>query len=154
LTAVKQGGRRTIPIGSFFVDALTTTLEPDELLTEIRLRALPPRTGTAYLKYRHPASGYAVVGAAAVVTLDQQGRCHAARVGITGAGPKAVRAAATERALAGQEPTEQNIAAAAGRAAEGIDLNSDIFASAEYRGHLTRVYTSRALRLATQRIAR
>lgn len=151
LTLVRQGGRRTLPIGEFLVDALTTALQPGELLTEIRLPALPARSGTAYVKYPHPASGYAVVGVAAVLALDAQGRCSDVRVGITGASSKAYRARAVEQALAGQAPTEQNIAAAAERAAEGVEMNSDLFASAEYRAHLTRVFARRALALAAQR---
>lgn len=151
LTLVRQGGRRTLPIGEFLVDALTTALQPGELLTEIRLPALPARSGTAYVKYPHPASGYAVVGVAAVLALDAQGRCSDVRVGITGASSKAYRARAVEQALAGQAPTEQNIVAAAERAAEGVEMNSDLFASAEYRAHLTRVFARRALALAAQR---
>ena len=151
LTLVRQGGRRTLPIGEFLVDALTTALQPGELLTEIRLPALPARSGTAYVKYPHPASGYAVVGVAAVLALDTEGRCSDVRVGITGASSKAYRARGVEQALTGQAPTEQNIAAAAERAAEGVEMNSDLFASAEYRAHLARVFTRRALALAAQR---
>jgi carbon-monoxide dehydrogenase medium subunit len=151
LTLVRQGGRRTLPMGEFLLDALTTALQPGELLTDIRLPALPARSGTAYVKYPHPASGYAVVGVAAVVTLDTQGRCSDVRVGITGASSKAYRSRGVEQALAGQAPTEQNIAAAAERAAEGVEMNSDLFASAEYRAHLARVFTRRALALAAQR---
>lgn len=100
--AVGLAGERDIAGDDFFTDMLTTALKPDELLTWVRFDGTDtPRTGTAYLKHRHPASGYAVVGVAAVVTLDPTGAVHDARVAITGAGTSARRATGVEQALAG-----------------------------------------------------
>ncbi|HEX2348202.1 MAG TPA: xanthine dehydrogenase family protein subunit M [Ktedonobacterales bacterium] len=144
-------GEREVAARDFFVDMLTTALEPDELLTWARFEATDtPRTGTAYVKHRHPASGYAVVGVAAVVMLDEAGNCVEARVGVTGAGGHAVRATGVEQALSGK-PFAATAAEASAHAADGLDLLSDTYASAEYRGHLTRVLTLRALNEAAQR---
>lgn len=152
LTAVGPSGARTIPAGDFFVDLLTTALRPDEVLTTIRLRASDqPRTGSAYAKHHHPASGYAVVGVAAVVRLDGAGACQEARVAITGAGSKATRANAVERALGGKRLTHEDVTQAASFAADGLDLLADSYSSADYRAHLTRVLTRRALEKATER---
>ncbi len=151
---VAQGprGRRTIPAAGFFTGLYSTALQPPEILTEVRVPVLPPRTGAAYVKFPHPASGFAVVGVAALVTLDAQGKCARARVGITGTAPVAYRAAAVEGRLTGQKVDEKLVAAAAEGAAEGVDVNSDIFADAGYRRHLTKVLTKRALRAAVERI--
>jgi carbon-monoxide dehydrogenase medium subunit len=144
-------GEREVTARDFFVDMLTTALEPDELLTWTRFEATDtPRTGTAYVKHRHPASGYAVVGVAAVVMLDEAGNCTEARVGVTGAGGHAVRATGVEQALSGK-PFATTAAEASTHAADGLDLLSDTYASAEYRGHLTRVLTLRALHEAAQK---
>src|ERR1051326_496356 len=105
-------GERTITADNFFVDLLTTALDANEVLTEVRVPAMKPGQGSAYVKHPHPASHYAVVGVAAVVTRDAAGNCTGCRVGITGAGPKAVRASATEAALVGKPLTPENIAEA------------------------------------------
>ena len=144
-------GERDIGVRDFFVDMLTTALEPDELLAWVRFEATDtPHTGTAYAKHRHPASGYAVVGVAAVVMLDDADNCVEARVGVTGAGGHAIRATGVEQALNGQ-PFAANVEAASAHAADGIDLLSDAYASADYRGHLARVLTRRALNEAAQK---
>jgi carbon-monoxide dehydrogenase medium subunit len=143
-------GERDVAARDFFVDMLTTALEPSELLASARFEGTDrPRTGVAYVKHRHPASGYAVVGVAAVVTLDEQGNCAEARVGVTGAGSHAVRATAVEQALSGK-PFAATVAAASAHAATGLDLLSDSYASAEYRAQLARVLTLRALNEAAQ----
>jgi carbon-monoxide dehydrogenase medium subunit len=145
LKAVGPNGERTIPVDQFFVDLFTTALEPTEVLTAISFPKPAPRTGMSYQKFANPASGYAVVGVAAVVTLGADGKVSAARVAVTGAGPYAVRRHAVENALIGQEPTADVIKQAASHASEGMTFNSDIFASEEYRAHLTRVLTERAV---------
>ena len=142
---------RLVAAGDFFVDMLTTATQPDEILTEVRIPALPAGTGSAYLKYPNPASGYSIAGVAAVVSLGQDGTCQAVRIGIGGAGPMPVRASASEAALRGRRPTPDAIAAAASRASDGIDALDDIHASAAYRLHLVQVYTRRALEQAVQR---
>ncbi len=151
LVATSRSGQRTIAADDFFVDLFTTALRPDELLTQVRVPARGARTGTAYVKFPHPASGYAIVGVAAVLALGEDGRCREARIAITGAGTKATRARAVEQGLVGQELTEPIVAQAAERAADGLDLMGDIHASEEYRAHLCRVSTRRAVLTAAQR---
>lgn len=146
MRAAGSGGQRSIPAASFFTDMLTTALRPDEVLTSVKFLATDtPHTGTAYMKHRHPASGYAVVGVAAVVRLNDDGICAEARVGITGAGTHAARAASVEQALAGRALDDASLSAASAHATDGLDLMSDTYASDEFRGHLTRVLTRRAL---------
>lgn len=137
-TLVAQGpnGSREIGVDDFFVDILTTALEPEEVLTAIKL---PAASGSsAYEKFAHPASGYAVCGVAA--SIDGS----AVKVAVTGATYKATRLTGVEEALAGG-----NIdSAAIGAAVENVgdqDWAGDHFASAEYRAHLTKVYAKRAL---------
>lgn len=151
IQAVSAGGKRGIKAEEFFVDLLTTALQPGEILTEVRVPPHAARTGSAYVKMPQPASGFAVVGVAALVTLDAKEQCAAVRVGITGAAAKAFRARDTEAALTGRTPDDGTLAQAAARATAGIETNGDIFASAEYRAHLTRVYTKRALAQAVER---
>ncbi len=142
-------GERTIRATDFFVDILTTALEENEILTQIRFPALAPRTGTAYAKFDHPASHYALTGVAAAVTVGDGGSIHQARVAVTGVGVKAYRAEGVEQALTGRGGDA--LQAAAERAADGVDCNDDIHASAEYRAHLARVFTRRALATALER---
>jgi carbon-monoxide dehydrogenase medium subunit len=152
LVAASARGERVISADDFFVDMLTTALRADEVLREIRINAPPARTGQAYLKVPHPASGFAVVGVAVSLTAGDDGRCAAAGVGVTGVAAKAYRAAGVEAALVGAALDEQTIAGAASRAAEGVEANGDIYASADYRRHLAEVYTRRAFVAALSRI--
>lgn len=139
-------GERTLGIDDLFVSLLTTSLEADELITEIRLPGTVGRTtGQAYEKHAHPASGYAVVGVAAVLDLDG-GTITSARIAVTGAPERATRATAAEAALSGKTASAETIAAAAALATEGLgELNGDVYASADYRAHLVKVLTRRAL---------
>jgi carbon-monoxide dehydrogenase medium subunit len=143
-------GRRTVKAGDFFLDLMTTAAKPGEILTRVAFAPIPSGTGFAYLKHRQPASGFAIVGVAALVRLSKSGACEQVRVGITGLGAKAFRASAVEAALAGKAPA-QALAAAAAHAADGIDPLADIHASAEFRAELARVYTRRALETAVTR---
>lgn len=154
LGVIGPGGERAIAADAFFVDLFATALRPDEILAEVRIPALPARTGTSYLKFPHPASRYAVCGVAGVVTLGANDRVERVRVGVTGVGAKAYRATAVEGALTGQPATAEAIGQAAQHAAAGADTLSDLVASAEYREHLARVYTQRALARAVERAQR
>ncbi|MBI2956724.1 MAG: xanthine dehydrogenase family protein subunit M [Acidobacteria bacterium] len=154
LTLVSQRGTRTVAAQDFFVDLLTTALEPGEILTEIRFAADGPRTGSAYLKLHQPASGFAIVGVATRVQLDSKGKCEATAVGVTGVAPKAYRATQVERALKGKALNERIIAQAAGKAAAGVEPLSDLHASARYRKAMAEVFTRRALALALERARR
>ncbi len=151
IQTVSANGKRSIKAEEFFVDMLTTALQPGEILTEVRIAPRAANTGSAYLKVPQPASGFAVVGVAALVTLDAKGQCTTARVGITGAATKAFRARDTEAALTGKTLDDRALAQAAAQATNGIETSGDIFASAEYRAHLTRVYTKRTLAKAMER---
>ena len=147
------GEHRAIDVNDFFVGLLTTSLQPNEILSEIIIPGLAPRTGTAYAKFANKASHYAVVGVAAVVTLGEDGVCQNAKIGVTGAGPKAVSATEAEALLKGRRPDDSTIRHAASRAGAGIDFNEDIHASAEYRAYLTTVFARRAIRAAVSRAA-
>jgi carbon-monoxide dehydrogenase medium subunit len=150
---IRSGGaneHRTYEADGFFLDPFSTTLKENEILTEIRLPALPANTGSSYKKFANKASHFAIVGVAAFVTVSE-GKCQRVRIGITGAGPRATRAKEAERALGGKEPTERNLAEAAERATQGIDFLADIHASEEYRAHVTQVFARRALQEAIAR---
>ncbi len=152
LRVVSRQGERWIRAEDFFVDMLTTALQPGELLVEIKVPALQPRTGTAYVKVPQKASGFALCGVAAVLRVDENRRCQEVAVGITGVAPKAYRARVVEQMLRGQVLEPSLIAVASEKAAEGIDPFDDLHASAEYRAHLARVYCRRALERAVTRI--
>ncbi|HEV2352186.1 MAG TPA: xanthine dehydrogenase family protein subunit M [Terriglobia bacterium] len=149
--ALGTGTERWISAKDFFVGLLETSLAPGEILTAIRVPSLPARSGDAYVKLRQPASGFAIVGVAVRLGLDEKGAIQHVSVGITGVGPKAYRAAAVEGALSGKSPSAKRLAEASEHAAEGIDVNSDLYASATYRAHLASVYTRRALEKALDR---
>jgi carbon-monoxide dehydrogenase medium subunit len=150
IVATGPKGTRTIPAKEFFVEMLTTALQPTEILTEVRVPALVRGTGAAYEKHPHPASGYAVVGVAAVVTV-KNGQCERAAIGITGVSGKAYRAAAVEKALVGHPLDEATVAKAAAHAADGVDPAGDLYASGQFRAHLASVYTKRAVLRAASR---
>ncbi|HEY8187787.1 MAG TPA: xanthine dehydrogenase family protein subunit M [Pyrinomonadaceae bacterium] len=144
-----KNGERAIKADDFFVDLLTTALAPTEILREIRIPKPVGRFGHAYQKVRHPASGFAVVGVAVAIQTGADGACESAAVGITGVGSKAYRAGSVEAALQGQQLNEQTIGAAASHATDGVDANSDLYASEDYRRHLAQVYTRRAIQAAS-----
>jgi carbon-monoxide dehydrogenase medium subunit len=144
-------GERRIKAGDFFFDLLTTALSEDEILTEIRVPIPQGRVGSAYLKFDNPASHYAIVGVAALLTLGPDDTMVKARVGVTGVGAKPYRATGVERALEGQRVSESAIAQAAAVVVDGVEAMGDIHASGEYRAHLARVYTMRALSQAADR---
>ena len=144
---VVQGpnGKRTVQADDFFVDTFLTALEPDEILTEIRFKIPPARTGTAYMKLENKASHYALTGCAAMITLDTDGTCTAASVAITGASTKTTRAGTVEAELVGKKLDEATVAAAAQHAAEGLELVEDIHGSKAYRAQMTVVMARRAI---------
>jgi carbon-monoxide dehydrogenase medium subunit len=143
--------KRTVKVDDWFKGIMETALGEDELLVEIRVPALAKGTGAAYLKFPHPASRFAVVGVAAVVTLDKEGKCTKAGVGVTGAGTHAVRAKGVEAALTGKKLDAAAIEAAAAKAADGVDVQADLQGSEEYKAHLCRVFAKRAIEAAVKR---
>jgi carbon-monoxide dehydrogenase medium subunit len=142
--------KRTVKVDDWFQGLMSTALGEDELLVEIRVPALAAGTGSAYMKFAHPASRFAVVGAAAVITLDKQGTCTKAGVGITGAGTKAVRAKGVEAGLVGKKLDAATIEAAAAKGADGVDVQADLQGSVEYKSHLCRVFARRAIEAAVK----
>jgi carbon-monoxide dehydrogenase medium subunit len=131
---------------------MTTGLAANEILTEIRVPALPAKTGFNYQKLSNPASGYAIVGVAAIVTLGDDGSIAEAKIGITGAADMAYRATSVEDALRGQQPDEASVKAAVVSAVEGQDLLSDVQADADYRAKVTPNLVRRAVLTAVSRI--
>ncbi len=144
-------GERTIDAASFFLDLLTTALQPREIILEVRVAPDRERSGAAYVKLHQPASGFAIVGTAARLMLDPKGNCETARIGVTGVGAKAYRAEAVEKALAGKRLTAALLAKASAMAAEGVEPLSDLHASAAYRLAMAEVITKRALEKALDR---
>jgi carbon-monoxide dehydrogenase medium subunit len=141
-------GDRTVKADSFFIELLTTDIQPGEILREIRIRKPSGRFGQAYQKVPHPASGFAVVGVAVNLSLNADGSCSAAGVGVTGVATKAFRAQAVEAALTGSTLEDQTITAAAARVCDGINPTRDLYASSDYRRHLAEVHTRRAIKAA------
>jgi aerobic carbon-monoxide dehydrogenase medium subunit len=152
-TIVAQGpnGEREIPIAAFFQGFMTTAIEPNELLTAIRIPRARPGTGVSYQKLANPASGYAVAGIAAVVEKAADGTIGAVRVGITGVGDVAYRATSVEEALAGQQPDEELITSASAHAADGVEPLDDLHAPAAYRARVAGNLTRRAITTALER---
>jgi carbon-monoxide dehydrogenase medium subunit len=156
-TAVGMKGTRTIAAADFFQGMMTTALGEREILTAVEFAACAPGDGTAYEKFTHPASRYAVVGAAAVVTM-KGGACTGARVALGGLLPAAIRLPSVEAALNGAKPSPDAIAKAAqsvGRdlSARSGDVLEDVYASADYRRAMAVVFVKRALTTAFNRAA-
>ncbi len=147
-----QAGERWVAADEFFIGFFTTALEPDELLVEVALPAMPPRSGWSFLEVARRHGDYALVGVAAVVTLDDRGQCHQARLVFLSVGDGPVEAHQAAETLKGQALTPEAIQAAAEVAAKAdVDPGSDIHASAEYRRHLVNVLAHRALEQAVGR---
>jgi carbon-monoxide dehydrogenase medium subunit len=140
-------GKRTIKADDFFKGLLTTALGADEILTEVRVPVCGPKVGCAYMKFPHPASRFAVVGVAAVLTVDG-GKVTKAGIGITGAGTKAVRAKGVEAGLSGKALDAATIQAAADKAPDGVDVQADLQGSEEYKRHLLKVFARRSIEAA------
>ena len=140
-------GERVVPATSFFEGAFVTDIAEDEILTEIRIPAQPAGAGMAYRRLEQPASGFSIVGVAAVVARSG-GTISAARVAITGVGGVAYRASAVEAALVGTSGDVEALTEAAGHAADGVAVASDFHADRLYRAEMAKVYTRRALEAA------
>jgi CO/xanthine dehydrogenase FAD-binding subunit len=142
----RVGGDRWVEARDFFTGLLSTALESDEILTEIALPAAPPRSGWAFLEVARRHGDYAQVGLAAGVSLDEAGRCREARLVFLSVGDRPVEAPEAARLLTGNLPSDELIAAAAGKASrDEMDPTGDIHASAAFKRHLARVVTGRVL---------
>jgi aerobic carbon-monoxide dehydrogenase medium subunit len=144
VTARGSGGQRTIAAADLFQDFLTTALEHDEVITEVRLPILEDY-GFGYQKFTRRAEDWAMVGACALVKKGADGSCEDVRIGLTHMGTTPLRATAAEDALRGQALDADSIAHAAEHAAEGTHPPGDLNASPEYKRHLARTLTGRAL---------
>jgi aerobic carbon-monoxide dehydrogenase medium subunit len=150
-----QTAERWLAANEFFVDLFTTALEPDEMLAEVAIPALPPRSGWAFAEMARRHGDYALVGVAAVVTLDEQGQCQMGRLIYLSVGDKPVEAQRAMALLQGQKPSAEAIRAASEVAAqEDIEPTGDIHATAAYRRHLARVLAHQTLTQAFERAQR
>ena len=143
-------GKRTIKVDDFFKGLMTTAVGADEILTEVRVPALAANQSAAYMKFPHPASRFAVVGVAAVLTVDG-GKVSKASIGITGAGTRAVRARGVEAAITGKALDAASIEAAAEKAPDGVDVQADLQGSVDYKKHLLKVFAKRAIEAAARK---
>jgi carbon-monoxide dehydrogenase medium subunit len=152
IEAVGPRGIRTIEAARFFTGIMSTELADDEIVSDVVVPVAGRGQGSAYAKFAHPASRYAVVGAAALVTL-KEGACSAVSAALGGLLPHARRLPSVERALTGQRADEAAVAAASAHAAAdvGNDANGDLFASGDYRKAMAPVYVKRALQSAIAR---
>jgi aerobic carbon-monoxide dehydrogenase medium subunit len=144
VTVRGTGGERTIAAADLFEHYMTTSLAQDEVITEVRLPALEDY-GVGYQKFTRRAEDWAMVGVAALVKKGPDGSCEDVRIGLTNMGPTPIRAGAAENALRGGALDAEAVAAAAEQAAEGTDPPGDLNATPEYKRHLARVLTRRAL---------
>ena len=150
---VAQGpnGERVVPIDDLFVDTFMTALEPDELLTAIRVPLPLPRTGGAYVKFERKVGDYAIAATAARVTLNEDGTIGEARIALTNAFYKPMRAMGAEAALRGREPTEAVIREAAAAASAEAEPGADLRGPVEYKRAMVRTMTTRAVQRAVER---
>ena len=143
-------GERVMPLDGFLLGAFETAIDPDELIIALRRGPLPDGAAGAYRKLRQPASGFSIVGVAAVVATSGGSIAHA-RVALTGVGEVAYRAKVVEAALVESDGSPAEIAAAAAHATDGIAVRGDIHADREYRTKMAVVYTRRAIEAALSR---
>jgi carbon-monoxide dehydrogenase medium subunit len=147
-----QARERWIPADEFFVGMFTTVLEPEELLVEVALPAMPPRSGCSFLQITRRHHDFCIAGVAVLVTLNDREQCEQARMVFLSAGDRPMMATQAADMLKGQAPSPELIRAAAEKAArDEIDPGSDIHASAEYRRHLAGVLARRTLTQAFER---
>ncbi|ERI11425.1 FAD binding domain-containing protein [Aneurinibacillus aneurinilyticus] len=141
-----EDGKQRVSADGFFFGPLLTALPETSVLTAVSFLIPPMHAKSVYVKYEHPASGYAVVGVCAIAGKNASGKVDFIRVGINGVSDVAYRASAVEEALLGKAVTEENIRKAALLATKDAEMSGDMFASAEYRSHLCSIYTERALK--------
>ena len=146
-----EGGDRTVAAEDFVFGTMTTALEPGELLREVRVPAVAPGSGASFREVSRRHGDFALAGAAALVTLDRDGVATGARLTLTGPAP--IRAAGAEEAVLGEKPSEALFREAARRAVAGIEQDSDMHASADYRRRACEVLARRALAQAAERAA-
>ena len=146
-----SGGSRDISADDFFTGFYETALKDDEIITEIHVPKQGADTVGVYVKFPQPASRFAIVGVAALLT-HSGGNCSDVSIALNGVAGNAFRDTGAQSALEGKAYSAENIAAAANAAAEGVDVLSDPFASEKYRKHLAKVYVKRALSAANNQV--
>jgi len=151
IVATGPKGARTIPIDQFFTGLFQTALQPDEILTEIRIPVPPARSGGAYLKLERKVGDYATAASAAQVTLGAGGAIEKAGIGLTDAGPTPLRASAAEDFLRGKKGDAATLAEAAKLAGEAASPSADRRGAVAYKKEMARVLTARALAKAVAR---
>lgn len=140
-----KDGKREVDIDQFFKGFYETALAEGEIITAVRIPKMALNRHSVYVKFKQPASRFAIVGVAAGIEMEG-GVVKSARIGITGVGESAYRAMNVEKALVGQALTAESIEAAVANVTEGIEVMSDHYASQKYRTHLAHVYVKRALK--------
>jgi carbon-monoxide dehydrogenase medium subunit len=145
VVARSTSGERVIPMAEFITGPFTTTLEPTELVTELRVPKYAGRGGGAYTKLERKVGDYATVGVATHLDLDSSGKIAAAGVALTSVAPNNIKAVEAEQALVGQTPSEALFAEAAEHAARVAEPKDDVRGTAEYKRHVVRVFTRRGL---------
>jgi aerobic carbon-monoxide dehydrogenase medium subunit len=151
IVARSQKGERAIPAEAFFQSVFTTALDPSEILTEVRIPALPARTGWGFEELARRHGDFAIIGVAALLSLRPDGTIDRARLSYAGAADRPLRARKAEAALAGQRPSADNFEEAARVAAGELDPPSDLHATAAYRRTVAVALAKRALAAAQQR---
>jgi aerobic carbon-monoxide dehydrogenase medium subunit len=144
-------GKRTIPAEELFVTYFTTTLSPDEVATEFRIKLPPARVGSSFMELSRRHGDFAIAGAGAVLGLDPLGRVDDARIVLIGVADTAMRIGQAEDVLVGREPSSEGLDEAAEIVGKSIDPAGDVHGSIEFRKHVTKVLTRRALEAAAGR---
>lgn len=152
LKGKNKSAERWIDAKDFFAGMFTTALEPDEILAEIEIPFMPPRTGWSFMEVAPRSGDYAMMGVAALVTLDKDGKCKSATLAYLNAGDGPVDAVASAQMLAGESLSDKSIESAAVHASENeINPFGNIHASTDFQRHLAKVLTQKALKQAAQR---
>lgn len=152
MKVVGPSGERTLEPEEFFLTYLTTSLEPSEILLEIKIPTLPQNTGWSFVELTRRTGDFAIVGVATLLFMEEGGICKAARIALAGVAPTPIRATEAEELLAGQRITDALIEKAGREAAEATETEPDYHASAEYRKDMARVFVQRGLREALNRV--
>jgi len=145
MRVVGPSGERTLEPEEFFLSYLTTSLEPSEILVEVRIPVLSQKTGWSFVELTRRRGDFYIVAVATLLFMKERGVCKEAHISVGGAGPTPIRAEEAEELLAGQVITDELIEKAGQEAAEAADPESDYHASAEYRRDMTRVFVQRGL---------
>src|SRR5215469_1022339 len=154
VVATGPKGHRVIAIEEFFVSVFTTALQPDEIVTEIRIPLPPARSGGAYFKLERKVGDFATAAVAAQVTLDGNGTCQQAGIGLTNVGPTPVKARKAEAFLRGKKLDQATVRQAAQLAADDAQPSSDLRGAAEYKKGLVKELAARALARAAERASK